>query len=111
MNEKKSNRAEWFREFYVEELTELVGFPSSEATLQQVAFVFNALQLPPQAKILDLCCGFGRVTHLLAKNNDYQITGFDLSDEFLQIAGSEFSAPNIKYIQGDMRKLPFNNEF
>ena len=108
---KISKNQEWFREFYVEELTELVGFPSPEATEQQVGFVLNKLNLPQRAKILDLCCGYGRITHILAKNRKYQITGFDLSEDFLQIARSEFSAPNIKYVQGDMRKLPFKNEF
>lgn len=111
MKNKKSNHPEWFREFYVEELTELVGFPSTDDTGRQVAFVLKTLNLARRAKILDLCCGYGRVTNLLAKDNDYQITGVDLSDEFLQIARSEFSSPNIKYVQGDMRKLPFKNEF
>jgi SAM-dependent methyltransferase len=108
---KSSKNQEWFREFYVEELTELVGFPSQEATAQQVDFVLDKLKLPKRARILDLCCGYGRVTHLLAKNKIYQITGFDLSEDFLEIARSEFSAPNIKYAQGDIRKLPFKNEF
>jgi len=111
MKNKKSNHPEWFREFYIEELTELVGFPSTEDTQRQVTFVLKTLNLPRRAKILDLCCGYGRVTNLLAKSNDYQITGVDLSDEFLQIARDEFSSRNIKYVQGDMRKLPFKNEF
>ncbi|HEY7160228.1 MAG TPA: methyltransferase domain-containing protein [Acidobacteriota bacterium] len=108
---KSSKDQEWFREFYVEELTELVGFPSPEATEQQVRFVLDKLMLPHQAKILDLCCGYGRVTHLLSRDKKYQITGFDLSEDFLEIARSEFSSPNIKYVQGDIRKLPFKNEF
>ena len=65
--EKNSKNKEWFREFY-EELTELVGFSLPEATEQQVGFVLNKLNLPQRAKILDLCCGYGRITHLLAKN-------------------------------------------
>jgi SAM-dependent methyltransferase len=111
MKNRKSNQPEWFREFYVEELAELVGFPSKEDTERQVAFILKTLSLPGRAKILDLCCGYGRVTNLLAKNNDYQITGVDLSNDFLQIARDEFSSSNIKYVQGDMRKLPFKNEF
>lgn len=91
-------------------MSELVGFPSQEVTEQQVLFVLNALQLPASAKILDLCCGYGRHTHLLAQSNDY-VTGFDLSDDFLAIARTRFSAPNIKYVQGDMRQLPFKNKF
>lgn len=71
----------------------------------------SALQLPAGVKILDLCCGFGRHTHLLAQSNDYKITGFDLSEDFLAIARTRFSAPNIKYVQGDMRQLPFKNKF
>jgi ubiquinone/menaquinone biosynthesis C-methylase UbiE len=111
MKTKKANQPEWFREFYVEELTELVGFPSKEDTKRQAAFVLKTLNLPSRAKILDLCCGYGRVTSVLAKGNDYRITGVDLSEDFLQIARSEFSSPNIKYVQSDMRNLPFKNKF
>jgi ubiquinone/menaquinone biosynthesis C-methylase UbiE len=109
--DKISKKREWFRDFYVEELTELVGFPSPELTQQQVSFVLKALHLPAEAKILDLCCGYGRMTHLLAQNNNYEITGFDLSEDFLEIARAKFSAPNITYVQGDMRQLPFKNKF
>jgi ubiquinone/menaquinone biosynthesis C-methylase UbiE len=111
MMDKISKKKEWFREFYTEELTELVGFPSPELTLQQISFILNALKAPAGAKILDLCCGYGRMTHLIAKNNSYEITGFDLSEDFLEIARAEFSAPNITYVQGDMRQLPFKNKF
>jgi ubiquinone/menaquinone biosynthesis C-methylase UbiE len=111
MVDKISKKKEWFREFYVEELSELVGFPSPELTQQQVSFVLNALKLPADAKILDLCCGYGRMTHRLAQNKNYEITGFDLSEDFLEIARAEFSATNITYVQGDMRQLPFKNKF
>ena len=83
MMDKISKKKEWFREFYVEELTELVGFPSPELTEQQVSFVLNALKLPADAKILDLCCGYGRMTHHLAQNKNYEMTGFDLSEDIL----------------------------
>lgn len=59
-------------------------------------------------KILEIGCGSGMLArHLL--NNDYEYMGLDLSDEMLEIARTEINTG--KFVQGDMRTLPFINQF
>ncbi|MBI4570453.1 MAG: class I SAM-dependent methyltransferase, partial [Chloroflexi bacterium] len=44
----------------------------------QVDFVAQALELPEGARVLDLCCGWGRHSVRLAQRG-YRVTGLDLS--------------------------------
>ncbi len=102
---------EWFKQFYTNDFIEVVGFPSPEQTELETTFVKHVLKLPPHSKILDLCCGYGRHTYSLSKAGDYKMTGVDLSDDYLKMAKSKFSAPNIDYFKGDMRNLSFEDCF
>lgn len=62
------------------------------------------LNLSPQARILDLCCGYGR--HSLAwRNKGFDPVGFDLSADLLDIARR--NQPQGKWVRGDIRHLPF----
>jgi ubiquinone/menaquinone biosynthesis C-methylase UbiE len=90
---------------------EMVGFSSTEQTEKEVNFVKDALNCPKNAKILDLCCGYGRHTHLLAKSGSYHMTGLDLSHHYLHIARTKFSHPQVTYVKGDMRNIPYENYF
>lgn len=56
--------------------------------------------------ILELACGTGDLAILLAQNN-YQVTGLDLSNEMLTIADRKaFDADcQMQFLQGDMRDL------
>ena len=101
----------WYERFYQQDFMEVVGFASPEQTEKEVHFVKNTLKCPKTAKILDLCCGYGRHAYLLAKSSDYHITGLDLSDHYLDIANTKFSHPNVTYVKGDMRNLPFETYF
>ena len=101
----------WYRRFYAKEFIDLVGFSSPEQTQKEANFVKRALNLPADSTVLDLCCGFGRLTKELADSTGWQMTGFDLSEDYLAIARTEFSAPKIEYCQGDMRSLPFEKCF
>lgn len=81
-------------------------------TKKEIAFIKKALNLPKNEKILDLCCGHGR--HLLPlANMGYQMTGLDLSKKALSILNKEIKNKKLKarIIRGDMRKIPFKNEF
>lgn len=102
---------EWFKTFYTKDFMNVVGFASSEQTELEVNFIQSALRLTPGAKILDLCCGYGRHASLIAQSTDYDVTGMDLSDDYLDIAKNQLSVPNLKFIKGDMRDIPFSNHF
>lgn len=102
---------EWFERLYTKDFIELCGFADPEQTKREANFVVKALQLTPDSKLLDLCCGFGRHTYEISKISQCSITGLDLSDEYLAIANAQHAAPNITYRKGDMRDIPFDEEF
>jgi SAM-dependent methyltransferase len=72
-------------------------------TAHEVAFVARWLPLPAYTTVLDLCCGQGRHTRLLAEVG-YRMTGVD-RDEAALAAARRLSDERITYIQGDMRQL------
>jgi SAM-dependent methyltransferase len=102
---------EWFRHFYTKEFIEVIGFPSEEQTQREIEFIHKVLSLSPGARILDLCCGFGRHAFLLAQSGNFEVTGMDLSEDFLSMARLRHSAPNLRFLQGDMRHIPYENYF
>ena len=63
------------------------------------------LSLPVGARILDVPCGQGRHAHLLAETG-YDVDGLDYSRHLLGIARKRGTGLNLRYTQGDMRRLP-----
>ena len=90
---------------YVDRITEA-------ASQAQLEFLRNTLPLPPEAAILDLACGYGRLSVPLAQAG-YRVTGFDFSEYLLDIAQQKAQAAGLilPFVQGDMRHLDFENEF
>jgi ubiquinone/menaquinone biosynthesis C-methylase UbiE len=101
----------WYEQFYTKTYLKAVGFADDEQTRRETAFVANALHLPPDSTVLDLCCGYGRHARALARHSGWQMTGFDLSEEYLRIARKDFAHPKVSYLRGDMRALPFESVF
>lgn len=95
--------AEWFRE---NKTYSLAG------TEQEVQFIIDVLNLPQNAKILDLYCGYGRHAIELAKLG-YQVIGVDSSESFLDIADKNAHNDNvsIQFTLGDMRTINYCEEF
>jgi SAM-dependent methyltransferase len=62
-------------------------------------------QLPRGSTILDLACGDGRLTGVLAANG-FRVTGLDISEQMLKFARER--NPGIEFVLGDARdfKLP-----
>jgi len=60
--------------------------------------------LDSSPKILDVCCGFGRISSELARRG-YSVTGIDITESYLQTAREEASYENlnIEYIHCDAR--------
>ncbi len=70
----------------------------------------DMLRLVKQHQVLDLGCGSGRWTKILAQKYD-QITGIDNSLNMLKIAQEKRSAPNIVYKKVNVEELlPFADE-
>jgi SAM-dependent methyltransferase len=70
--------------------------------------IVHYLNLPEEAKILDLACGKGR--HSIYLNQmGFDVTGADLSSNSIAIA-KDFENENLKFVEHDMRK-PFDQKF
>jgi SAM-dependent methyltransferase len=82
---------------------------SPEETRKQADFLEKVLRLPPNAHVLDVPCGNGRHAIELA-GRGYSLTGIDASEEFVAEARSSPASP-VRWIQGDMRELPWTAEF
>lgn len=83
-----------------------------ERTEAEVDVIWQLLDLRPGMKVLDLACGHGRITNRLAKRGCV-MTGLDATDLFLQQARSKAaqSGVAVEYIKGDMRSLPWTEQF
>jgi ubiquinone/menaquinone biosynthesis C-methylase UbiE len=65
-------------------------------------------QLSRGARILDLCCGTGHITAVLARRG-FRVTGLDGSEDMLRFARD--NAPNVEFVAADMRCSCFSSSF
>src|SRR5690349_16305400 len=79
------------------------------------AFVFQhgralveLLAPQPGEQILDVGCGTGQLTNEIAQSGA-QVRGIDNSAAMIEQAAKNY--PEIAFRQGDVRELPFQNEF
>jgi SAM-dependent methyltransferase len=70
-----------------------------------VARLVDLLSLPLGAKVLDIPCGQGRHSHLLAEAG-FEVTGLDYSNYLLKRARERGTGSRLRYVKGDMRRLP-----
>jgi SAM-dependent methyltransferase len=101
----------WWQKFFDEHYLKVYDELETRSSLE-VEFIIKMLDLKPKARILDLCCGYGRHSIELAQRG-FRVTGYDLSDFFLQKAKQDSHALGLKieFKKGDMRKLPFEERF
>lgn len=102
----------WYQTFFGEDYLRIYDFLTPERSEREVEGIVGLLGLPGGRAILDLCCGHGRHTVSLAKRG-YEMTGQDLSAVFLQHAqaAAEDQGVAVRWVQGDMRQIPFEDEF
>ncbi len=62
------------------------------------------LEIDPDAKILDLCCGSGQVTKILLEHSS-DVTGLDISP--LSLSRARRNVPQAKYVEALAEDLPF----
>jgi SAM-dependent methyltransferase len=85
---------------------------TEEQTHAEADFLEKALRLPPGARVLDVPCGGGRHSLKLASRG-FQMTGVDISAEFLAVAqkrATERHLP-ITWERQPMLDLPWQGEF
>ncbi len=94
---------DFFAYFYNKYWT--VGYPLAMVkALDKILFPY----IKSDAKILDLCCGTGNVSHELSKIG-YNVMGVDGSASMLSYAN--INAPDVKFIQSDIRELNLDTKF
>lgn len=68
--------------------------------------------LRPDDKVLDIGCGDGRITAMLAEQvPGGHVLGVDLSVDMIAHAQAHHGRPNLTFRQADARALPFESEF
>ena len=90
----------WWRDYFGDDFFELhVDLFPEELSRREVGGMIELLQLPVGARVLDVPCGWGRHTALLAEQG-CDVIGSDLSFDLLK------RAPHGRYIAADIRMQP-----
>jgi len=87
-------------------------FLTDERNANEVAHLQRAVGLVPGEAVLDVGCGYGRISNLLAALG-CDVVGLDSSPallEFARVAARE-RAVAVEYVVGDMRDLPWRDRF
>jgi len=103
---------EWWREFFDQDYLKIYKKQDLVRAPGEVEGILKILNLPKGSRIMDLCCGYGRHSIPLAKSG-FEVTGLDLSETLLRRAkkDSRKEGVKIRWRKGDMREIPFENEF
>jgi ubiquinone/menaquinone biosynthesis C-methylase UbiE len=72
--------------------------------------IIDALDLKPGSKGLDVGCGIGRITGLLAKRTgpSGEWIGVDVSDEMIAYARETSARDKVRFVRGDVNRLSFH---
>ncbi|MER8640660.1 class I SAM-dependent methyltransferase [Mesorhizobium sp. M1365] len=83
-----------------------------ETSDRQAEAIWTLLSLGQGSSVLELGCGYGRITNRLAEK-EAQVTGLDISPILLQKAEADAAGRgvNVEYVLGDMRSLPWRDRF
>ena len=83
-----------------------------ERTAREVTGIMTMLDLAPGSHILDLCCGQGRHAVPISRAG-YRLTGLDRSVYLLEQAkaAADAAGVGVQWVRGDMRQLPWREEF
>jgi SAM-dependent methyltransferase len=82
----------------------------TKGTVQEVDFLVDALALKPHDRVLDAGCGPGRHALELARRG-VEVTGIDVSPEFLDLARAQAGDLPATFRQQDIRVLDEEHEY
>lgn len=103
--------AEWWRGAFDEGWLKMFAH-KAKAAPREARAIGRMLNLPTRSKVLDLCCGDGRIATQLARLG-YDVTGLDLSLPLIEVAQhkAELANLHIRWVRADMREIGFEDEF
>lgn len=103
MNKPEKQPIEWYKSWFESPwYMRLYRNRSEEEAQLAVNTVRNVARIPLHAKVLDLCCGYGRHAHALGEEG-YHVTGLDSSRYLIDRATELYPNANTTYVVGDMR--------
>lgn len=102
---------DWTKSFFRPEIF-TPGSPDAVAAAgAETAFIWKALGLKKGSRVLDIPCGTGRHAVRLARRGA-SVLGVDITESYLREARrAAKSLPNVRFVRGDMRRIPLKNEF
>ena len=109
MNQPETDTENWYERAFRSEYLEVYPARTVKSAEAEVAAALNWLQLNEGARLLDLCCGAGRHSRWL-RESPIELHGLDLSKDLLAEA-RRLLADSVSLHQGDMRQLPFVDQF
>lgn len=79
---------------------------------REVGAIWKLLSLAQGSSVLELGCGYGRITNRLA-GKGARVTGLDISPILLKKAEADAAecGLDVEYVLGDMRSLPWRDRF
>jgi SAM-dependent methyltransferase len=101
----------WWQSYFGEDFFQLHRdlFPEARSR-REVSAIIELLGLPAGSRVLDVPCGWGRHTNLLAEAG-FDVVGADLSPALLHRARGHPAGGQLRgWAACDMRALPFPNE-
>ncbi|MGX9181944.1 class I SAM-dependent methyltransferase [Mesorhizobium sp. BHbdii] len=83
-----------------------------ETSDREVGAIWELLSLTQGSSVLELGCGYGRITNRLAEKGA-RVTGLDISPILLKKAETDAAerSVDVEYVRGDMRSLPWRDRF
>jgi SAM-dependent methyltransferase len=105
--------SDWWRDFFSDIIVDMwLQAVPDEYTKSEVDFIQKMLRAAPGAKVLDAPCGGGRHALPMAAAG-YQMTGVDLSADFLKAARSRAAQQKlgVTWRHQNMREISWENEF
>src|SRR5687768_16040372 len=108
-----AGRTLWWETLFDEKyLSTYVDIVTPAGTRKTLSFIERTLRVPKGAQVLDLACGYGRLSIPLALKG-YRVTGVDYSKQFLKVAREEArrAGAEVTFLHGNMRDLNFRNRF
>jgi SAM-dependent methyltransferase len=103
----------WYVNFFGDDYLNIYRHTlTADRTEKEVAFTERKLELDAGARVLDLCCGPGRHSVILAKHG-YKVTALDLSQPYLELARRAAAEGKVAFdtVSADMREIPFDDYF
>lgn len=103
---------DWHTKFF--KLWQKVQFDvyTPEQDMQQTDFICKVMKLKKGMSALDVPCGFGRISSLLAQKG-MNVTGIEFNKHVLDFAVryAKENSLKINYVKGDMRYFSYRNKF